>query len=546
MDSFSKIQAIISDKTLVNTENKLSDFAATTSAELAGVISNETGSGLLVYGTSPNITTPTGIVKGDVGLGNVENTTLSTWTGSENITTIGTIGTGTWQGSIIDHERGGLETNVSAYSGLLKISGGTTSQVTDNSSNWNTAFGWGNHSIVGYLENITAESIGDLSDVDTTGIADGKILKYSSTSGNWEIGIDEGGAGATEFTGLTDTPANYTGSSLKFARVNVGETALEFAAETDPTVDTDAEIKAILVDEVTKTGTFTAGKIAKINNSTGIIEQGTNTDTDVADAVTKKHAANADTDLDPTFEATFVKKADTVNVLSDITSPGADIEDAVTKKHTQNTDTALGTQTQDLNMGTHKIIGVVDPVNPQEAATKAYADTKVTTEVDPTVDSDAEIKAILVDEITKTGDFTAGRLPEINNSSGIIEQSDIEHKANGGYDFNANSAGFTTQTAVGDGDTTCDWRIGLKYRFVFGAQDETFTFTNPEFSCHLQIILIQDGTGSRGATWPAGIYWANGTIPTLSTAANARDTVNFFFDDYDDVYYGMGTDFAIP
>lgn len=167
-------------------------------------------------------------------------------------------------------------------------------------------------------------------------------------------------------------------------------------------------------------------------------------------------------------------------------------------------------------------------------------------ESDPTVDSDAEIKAILVDEVTKTGDFTANRLPEINNSSGIIEQSDIEHKTNGGYDFNANSAGFTTQTAVGDGNTTLDWRIGPKFRFVFGAQNETFTFTNPGFSCHLQIILIQDGVGSREATWPAGIYWATGTIPTLSTAGNARDIVNFFFDDNDDIWYGMGTDFAIP
>lgn len=168
-------------------------------------------------------------------------------------------------------------------------------------------------------------------------------------------------------------------------------------------------------------------------------------------------------------------------------------------------------------------------------------------EVDPTVDTDAEIKAILVDEVTKTGDFTAGRLPEIDNSTGIIKQSDIEHKANGGYDFNINSAGFTTQTATGDGTTTCDWRIGLKFRFAFGAQDETFTFTNPDFSCHLQIILIQDGTGSRLATWPAGILWANGTAPVLSTAANAKDIVNFFFDDYDDVYYGMtGTGFAVP
>ena len=38
--------------------NPLSQFAATTSAQLAGVISNETGSGLLVFATSPQLTTP--------------------------------------------------------------------------------------------------------------------------------------------------------------------------------------------------------------------------------------------------------------------------------------------------------------------------------------------------------------------------------------------------------------------------------------------------------------------------------------------------------
>ena len=64
--------------------------------------------------------------------------------------------------------------------------------------------------------------------------------------------------------------------------------------EVDPTVDTDAKIKAILINEVTKTGSFTAGKIAKINNASGIIEMATNTDTEVADAVTKKHANTLD------------------------------------------------------------------------------------------------------------------------------------------------------------------------------------------------------------------------------------------------------------
>lgn len=42
--------------------------------------------------------------------------------------------------AVLTHELGGLEADVSAYSGLVKITGGSTSAVTDNSSNWNTAY----------------------------------------------------------------------------------------------------------------------------------------------------------------------------------------------------------------------------------------------------------------------------------------------------------------------------------------------------------------------------------------------------------------------
>jgi hypothetical protein len=49
--------ALTSDITITGS-SKLSAFAATTSAELAGVISDETGSGALVLGTSPVLTTP--------------------------------------------------------------------------------------------------------------------------------------------------------------------------------------------------------------------------------------------------------------------------------------------------------------------------------------------------------------------------------------------------------------------------------------------------------------------------------------------------------
>lgn len=56
------------------TSNPLSQFASTSSLQLKGVMSDETGSGALVFGTAPALSSPTGLVKADVGLSNVDNT----------------------------------------------------------------------------------------------------------------------------------------------------------------------------------------------------------------------------------------------------------------------------------------------------------------------------------------------------------------------------------------------------------------------------------------------------------------------------------------
>lgn len=49
----------------------------------------------------------TSLSKSKVSLGNVENTALSTWAGSSNLTTVGTVSTGTWNGSPIGISFGG-------------------------------------------------------------------------------------------------------------------------------------------------------------------------------------------------------------------------------------------------------------------------------------------------------------------------------------------------------------------------------------------------------------------------------------------------------
>jgi len=71
------------------TTNPLSQFAATTSAQLAGVISDETGSGLLVFATSPTLTTP---ILGTPTSGTLTNCTG--YVGDSSLVTVGTVTSG--------------------------------------------------------------------------------------------------------------------------------------------------------------------------------------------------------------------------------------------------------------------------------------------------------------------------------------------------------------------------------------------------------------------------------------------------------------------
>jgi hypothetical protein len=62
-----------------------------------------------------------------VGLSNVENTALSTWAGSSNLTTVGTIGTGTWQGTILSSTYGGTGINNAGRTLTISTNSGTIS-----------------------------------------------------------------------------------------------------------------------------------------------------------------------------------------------------------------------------------------------------------------------------------------------------------------------------------------------------------------------------------------------------------------------------------
>ena len=49
------------------------------------------------------------------------------------------------------------------------------------------------------------------------------------------------------------------------------------------------------------------------------------------------------------------------------------------------------------------------------------------------------------------------------------------------------------------------------------------TLPNPKDGQTVNVFLTQDATGSRTMTWPASFKWPGGTVPSLTTSANAVD-----------------------
>jgi len=101
------------------------------------------------------------------------------------------------------------------------------------------------------------------------------------------------------------------------------------------------------------------------------------------------------------------------------------------------------------------------------------------------------------------------------------------------------------------GSVTSNTNIDLDDANIFdltlGANNITFTFTNPPtsgFAAGATIILRQDGTGTRFATFTNAVY-TDGIPPVLTTNANAIDMLSFFTTDGGTSYFGSQTMAAV-
>ena len=122
--------------------------------------------------------------------------------------------------------------------------------------------------------------------------------------------------------------------------------------------------------------------------------------------------------------------------------------------------------------------------------------------------------------------------------------------------FSDASVGFTQlEPTYGAITTTVDFRLSNKQNLTFGAGNITnLNVIFPAMSGNFQLLIKQDGTGSRTVTnWKAResdesaadgvstVVWAGGSNPTLTTDANHVDILSFYWDNDNEIAYGVAT-----
>jgi hypothetical protein len=84
-----------------------------------------------------------------------------------------------------DHASEGYLTSYTETDPVFSASEAASITSTD-TSNWDTAYGWGNHASAGYLTGITGQSIESLSDVNTMTPSDGQLLTWDNDNSRWD------------------------------------------------------------------------------------------------------------------------------------------------------------------------------------------------------------------------------------------------------------------------------------------------------------------------------------------------------------------------
>jgi hypothetical protein len=219
--------------TVALTENKLSTFAATSSSELAGVISDETGSGALVFANTPTLVTP-----------NIGEATGTSLTLSGDLTVNGTTTTINSTTLTVDDKNIELGSTVSPTDAGADGGGITLKGTTDKTINW-----------------VDATDAWTLSEhVD---IANGKVYRINGTEVLSGTTLGSGVTGSSLTSVGTIATGVWNGTAIALANGGTGATSASAAR------DALAESGFTIARKKAGSATWTAGEAKAITHGLG-------------------------------------------------------------------------------------------------------------------------------------------------------------------------------------------------------------------------------------------------------------------------------------
>ncbi|MAH44399.1 hypothetical protein CMI37_01125 [Candidatus Pacearchaeota archaeon] len=148
------------------------------------------------------------------------------------------------------------------------------------------------------------------------------------------------------------------------------------------------------------------------------------------------------------------------------------------------------------------------------------------------LDNDLDMATGAYDLLIIDNNAAALEIAESTNKYMVFDSTDGSEKITVHKETTFNeTVSFDAEFDNGNSSTadTVDWGVGNKQKSTMTGNC-TYTFTAPNGPCNVVLKLVQDGAGSRTATWPAAVKWPAGAAPTLSTGAAAIDLISFYWD----------------
>lgn len=493
-----------------------------------------------------------------------------------NVTMVstGTSHTLTWSGQL-SHERGGLETDISNANGIIKVSNGSTSVVTDNSSDWNDAYTFSQgtfapqnaeqnefsfKTIVANADTGTPTNSGKINvvaknDTDTLHIHAGDNITITTDSSNNAIkfsALNSTNLGSNQTTDRV-TITSSTGNSAVIGEATSSIAGVMTTAhhdkldgiESNATADqTSAEIRN-LVDSASDSNVFTDTLKTKLDN--------------IADNATDNSGTVES--VGGTGTVSGITLTGTVSTTGNLTLGGtlavatANInDDAVNFNKLQNIDTdkILGRNSNGS--------GSVEELSPSDIRSMIQVDQHASAN-----DTNANLRA----RSSHTGTQLASTISDFdtqvattavlkNTANTMSANIDMNHFVIDNPIFQSYRENvFSSTSLTGNNPLTMNLNNGNIHYQVLSSGNNTgsMLIAGVKNDClnSITLILKQPSSGSTTFSFPENVSvsnddtgnsssvplkWQGGNIPAISSGNNAIDIFTFFTFDGGSTFYG--------